>query len=95
MTRSIKQNRFFSRAAKRKSDMHGNDPTRADVFCTKNAKSGWNPGQMESGTFFSSSLRLADGLKGGWSLRSFAMSIGRNVDDKTPRPVVVRERLSK
>ena len=51
MTRSIKQNRFCSRAAKRKSDMHSNDPTCADVYyalCTKNAKSGWNPGQMES-----------------------------------------------
>jgi hypothetical protein len=41
MTRSIKRNRFCSRAAKRKFDMHSNDPTCAGVYyalCTKNAK---------------------------------------------------------
>ena len=59
MTRSIKQNRFCSRAAKRKSDMHSNDPTCADVyyvFCTKNAKVDRNFGQMESSTFFKAYL---------------------------------------
>ena len=59
MTCSIKQNRFCSRAAKRKSDMHSNDPTCADVyyvFCTKNAKVDRNFGQMESSTFFKAYL---------------------------------------